>query len=587
MLTSDQLDALTEPIVALYEEYAQSVIRDIARRLAGLDFARPTAAWQMQRMIESGKVYETAIEELSKVTGKSEAELKKMFEAAGVKSLKFDDDLYRKAGLNPLPLNLSPSMVQVLAAGLQKTEGLIRNLTMTTVASAQELFIDAADLAYMQVTSGAFDYNSAIRQAVKELAAKGLQVVHFSGRRDQVDVAMRRSVLTGVSQTTGQLQMMRAEEMDAELLVVSAHIGARNTGDGPANHESWQGRIYRRVGMDEKYPNFVEMTGYGTKEGLLGINCRHQFYAWYEGISPLPEDPAIYQKNVTYNGKEMSVYEATQKQRAIERKIRYWKQQKGALEASGQDASAETVKVKQYQAEMRDFIKQMNAQQPEVGKDEAPFVWYRQPERERVVLSENKSATVPNVPQPNSSPVPPAGSVQTLVSQLDYYEKMSFKQSYETAVVLDNSGNLVLKKDGNSNAVTFDPNEISKLTGNIITHNHPAGWTFPDSNPRHAGNSFSSHDIFLAVDSQVAAMRVISPKYIHTLEPGPTGWPVTFLVKKVWAKVDDEVEKEFRANVTRGIMTLEEAEAAHFHTVTERIAIQLGMIYNRVEHHWK
>ena len=59
MLTADQLDALTDPILELYERYQQSVINDISRRLAGLDFARPTAAWQMQRATESGKVSRT------------------------------------------------------------------------------------------------------------------------------------------------------------------------------------------------------------------------------------------------------------------------------------------------------------------------------------------------------------------------------------------------------------------------------------------------------------------------------------------------------------------------------------------------
>ncbi|MCC6148345.1 MAG: hypothetical protein IT308_12365 [Anaerolineaceae bacterium] len=160
--------------------------------------------------------------------------MRKLFEAAGVRSIQFDDMIYKRAGLKPLPLNLSPAMAQVLAAGLRKTQGVVRNLTMTTAIAAQNAFIDAADLAYLQVSSGAFDYISAIRNAVKDVASKGLPVINYaSGRKDQLDVAVRRTVLTGVSQTAGNLQLARAQEMGQDLVEVSAHIGARNIGEGP------------------------------------------------------------------------------------------------------------------------------------------------------------------------------------------------------------------------------------------------------------------------------------------------------------------------------------------------------------------
>jgi hypothetical protein len=380
MLTAAQFDSLLVPITDLYEQYNQSVINDIARRLASLDMTS-SAAWQMQRLIESGKTYESAISELSKITGKSEAVLKEMFAKAGVKSLAFDDRIYKAAGLNPLPLNLSPAMQNVLISGLQKTGGIVRNLTMTTASSAQQAFLNAADLAYLQVSSGSMSYDQAIRAAIKDVAKNGLNTIQYaSGHVDQLDVAMRRTVLTGVTQTTGKLQTTRADELDVDLIAVSAHIGARNTGTGPANHASWQGKVYSRTGSTKKYPNFAEVTGYGTGAGLCGWNCRHSFYPFYPGISENAYSKAdlnnMAKKQIEYNGKKISIYDATQVQRAIERKIRDYKRQVSALEAGNQDATAEGLKVKQYQSVMRDFIKQMNTQ-----KD---FTWYRQREREQI-----------------------------------------------------------------------------------------------------------------------------------------------------------------------------------------------------------
>ena len=232
MLTSDQFDAFVDPVMRLYNDYETSVIEDIARRLKNLDFA--SAAWQVQRLTESGALYNDVLKKLAKLTGQSEAAIAETLKKAGVTAIKFDDAIYKAAGLNPLPLNMSPAMVQAFKAALEKTNGVINNLTKTTVLNAQQTFIKAADLAYYQVSTGAMSYDQAIRAAVKKLAADGLDVVDYaSGHRDKIDVAMRRAVLTGVAQTANTLQMTRADEMCIYLFAVSAHIGARNTGTGP------------------------------------------------------------------------------------------------------------------------------------------------------------------------------------------------------------------------------------------------------------------------------------------------------------------------------------------------------------------
>ena len=352
MLTFDQLNTLSGPIIDILERFQLSVIRDIARRLVKLNFA--SAAWQVQRLTESGLLYEQVLEELSKLTGQSEAVLRQTFQNAGVTAIKFDDAIYRAAGLSPIPLRLSPAMLNTLMAGLEKTNGIIRNLTMTTAISAQNSFINAADLAYLQVSTGAMDYNSAIRAAVKDVANQGLSAISYVGRKDQIDVAMRRTVLTGINQTVGKLTETRADEMGADLVQTSAHIGARPT------HQIWQGKIFSRSGTHKKYPNFVEETGYGTVTGLSGINCRHSFYVFFEGISENAyKDLTEYEgKPVTYNGKEITFYDATQKQRYIEREIRKAKREASALEAAGLDNTNELAKVKSMQASMRDFIKQ-------------------------------------------------------------------------------------------------------------------------------------------------------------------------------------------------------------------------------------
>lgn len=267
MLTADYLDALPESYLKLYRSFEDSIIQDMARRIAKMDMSSATA-WQFQRLNEAGSLEDFMYEELAKLTGQSEAVLRHKMEAAGVETLKFDDAIYEAAGKHPLPLSASPAMQQILTAGWQKTNGAMRNLTLTTVLDIQNVFIDAVDKAYLQVATGTLDYNTAIKRTIKQIARDGLSVVNFaSGRRDHIDVAARRAILTGVSQTAAQLQMNRADDMGCDLVQTSAHGGAR------PSHQLWQGKVFSRSGTHAKYPNFVQSTGYGTGPGLCGWNC--------------------------------------------------------------------------------------------------------------------------------------------------------------------------------------------------------------------------------------------------------------------------------------------------------------------------
>jgi hypothetical protein len=103
----------------------------------------------------------------------------------------------------------------------------------------------------------------------------------------------------------------------------------------------------------------------------MGINCRHTFFPFFEGISEnayseetLTED--YNDQTVTLDGQEVSQYQASQVQRGIERKIREWKREAGALEAAGLENASEVAKVKEWQAQMRDFIKQTKLQRQRV-----------------------------------------------------------------------------------------------------------------------------------------------------------------------------------------------------------------------------
>ena len=92
-----------------------------------------------------------------------------------------------------------------------------------------------------------------------------------------------------------------------------------------------------------------------------GWNCRHSYRPFFPGYEPdySEDDLKEYTEKVcTYNGKELTEYEASQQQRYFERGIRRWKREYTAMDAAGLDTTQADVKLKQWRAKEADFLRQ-------------------------------------------------------------------------------------------------------------------------------------------------------------------------------------------------------------------------------------
>lgn len=357
MLTPKQLEHCPDGMVELYAQLESDILADMARRIATYDYFIPSAQWQFEKQKELGNLSKDIIKTLSRATGKSEDELRRLMSQAGAEALAADDEIYRTAGKEPPPVNQSKALLAVLNAAYKKNDKLFKNLTKTTARTATGQFEAALDRAHLQIMSGAFDQNTAIRNAVKNLSKQGIGAVKYpSGHTDTIEAAVRRATVTGVNQTCIQLQLARAEEMGCDLVETTAHGGAR------PEHAVWQGRVFSLSGEHGKYPDFYKSTGYGTGAGLGGWNCRHSFSPFFEGISKPAYSKAELKdyeaKKYSYNGVKMTEYEASQKQRYIERQKRRWKRENAAMAAAGLDTSESAAKIAKWSAIEKDFCRQ-------------------------------------------------------------------------------------------------------------------------------------------------------------------------------------------------------------------------------------
>ena len=320
MLSPEELLRVVETMYPLLDELNAWITNDLIRRLMARmgrqeDLAlTATDQWQLQLYKEAGGHYEALRQEIRKWTQQTDAEIAAIFEDAGIKAWAWDDAFYVSQGMESTPLLKSERLMAVLEDAYRRTGGEIRNFTQSAVTASQQHFIQVCDKAHLKVLSGAQSYSSAVAEAVQELATDQAIVQYASGHVDTIETAVLRAVRTGTAQASGAMSIQGMEERGWDVILVSAHLGARygDGGENASNHAWWQGKLYSRTGATPDLPLF-DVTGYGTGEGLCGWNCRHSFGPGNVGHNP-------------YEGfdseENAKAYDLSQKQRDMERAIR-------------------------------------------------------------------------------------------------------------------------------------------------------------------------------------------------------------------------------------------------------------------------
>ncbi len=346
MLTEQDFIRIEKQANSIYNNLELQIIEEIATRIANFGYANTVVINDLRIAQEIGYLYEDIIKLVAEHNNTTIEEVNRIFYEAGEKSLKLDDKIYKEAGLQPLPLKQDESIKQIMNATILRTSNNLQNLAMTTANTAQTQFYNAINNAYMYVSTGVKSYTSAIIDEIRKLSNQGATIEYPSGAKRSLESAVRMNIITAVNQNCGKLQELRADEMGWDLMEITAHSGAR------PEHAKWQGKVVSRSGK-KGYLSLKDI-GYGDATGFKGINCRHDWYPYYKGSARTYSNEQLKEwreEEVTYNGKKISKYDATQKQRLLERKIRQNKKDLKAQQAI-LTSNDENIDIKQVKDEI-------------------------------------------------------------------------------------------------------------------------------------------------------------------------------------------------------------------------------------------
>lgn len=513
--TPELLDALPEDLAELFRALELVLLDEICSRLKAADELNEVTVQDIRALRSHGIDLKEIKKAIRKTSGISETKLNKLLDDVVDRNQQYYTGLVDLAHVTQPETLVS---VEDTWAIYEQTKQTMRNITRSmgflvdagrTMLPPAKAYQWALDNAVMQVQSGAINYNQAIKTAVKQLAGSGLKVVDYeSGHRDQIDVAARRAVMTGVSQICAKYTEQSAEYLETPYFEVSAHAGARDKpGPSPwSSHKDWQGKVYS-IRTGDIYPSVYEVCGLGAVDGLEGANCRHRRFPWVEGVSERTYTDEQLEHiddglGCTYDGKTYTAYEATQMQRRVEREIRKLKREKAAYKAAGlhEDETAVNIRLRRLNAKYKAFS-------AEAGLPE-------QPERMRIYNATPISKSIKSTGNGNS--VSPGDPV--LVGTVDFSDKTATMKVLSDAekelADFDYEVNYSVTKDGkvwrvSGEATTVDLSAIpSTLNGSYSYHNHPREKTH---------YSFSAEDVAFFMDSKEELSIAFDDRFIYIM----------------------------------------------------------------------
>lgn len=330
MLTPNYLANVTDDLLELYQELEDEILRDIARRIKKANGLTATAERQAEVLIENGYSLEELEAKLKPYINDINIETENLIKNSSLKHYEDEKKAYKLANKQLIDLVDNPIAKKRIETCINRLIIGSGNITQSkgVVFQGKDVPLNVfykreLNKAVFKIGSGAFDNQSAIRKLVNELSNSGIKEINYmdSGRNYTLESSVKMTVRTALNQLTGDISLDNAKDMEQDLMEITAHAGAR------PSHSVWQGKIVSLSGQDG-YLNLDDIE-YGEVTGFQGANCRHNWYPFFKGISERQytekELKNIDPDPFEYEGKEYTYYEATQKQRQIERNIRKYK----------------------------------------------------------------------------------------------------------------------------------------------------------------------------------------------------------------------------------------------------------------------
>ena len=524
---------IAERVEAMYMNCSTQLILNIVRHLAsgkGLD----TAEWQLKKLSEMQSLTRESMEIIAANTGKRREAVEQAFrEVFGIGLADTEKVLQAavKAGkLMPVPsVEESEAMRQLLQAYIGQADdtlNLVNTVMLDSTLSRYRYYVNQIDmesqkkaaeilaklgatdeaglgtnLAYTQnvlntqstgVVTGAVARQKAVRDAIKDLAAKGITgFVDAGGHHWTPEAYVNMDIRTTAHNVAIEAQKQRSAEYGVSTFQISTHAGARPR---CAPYQGWicswdnSGGTVTDLYGKEYQVHPISDTSYTEAAGIFGVNCGHFPETFVDGFSV----PRYEELTPEQDERNKIEYAQSQQQRELEREIRQAKTEAASLAVADDKEAFQkaAAKVKEKQNDYKQFCEQ-TGRTPR--NDRTQVYAYNRSTSSKAVWSNRKN------PQP---PKPPKNVNQQLTTQ----QPPVVKSQYKVTTFTGTYGETIADRFAKGNETARKAWEKIIPDGGIVSDAHFAG------TPQFR---YIHDDILLDIGRDAANLRGVGCTFFH------------------------------------------------------------------------
>jgi hypothetical protein len=149
----------------------------------------------------------------------------------------------------------------------------------------------------------------------------------------------------------------------------------------------------------------------------------------------------------------------------------------------------------------------------------------------------------------------------------------------ESAILVDDSGNVIFEKQGDKNSFRLAESDLPKLKNAYLTHNHPHG------------RSFSEEDVRLLLSHEMQEIRAVGVQTVEGVEtryryimrrkdvPHVSPARASGLMRLDYAMANRGLVQEAQAAINAGGISVEQAIEWHHHTLWPRVITTMKSKY--------
>lgn len=358
MQDEEKLDKILERFYNRFNRYNTKVLEDLGNVIKQFDGLTPSQAHKLGQELKYSNNANDLLNELSRISGKSVKDINTLLDEVAKENMEFAE------AYNVKYTDQIKRYVQTIK---EETYGTFKDLSKTKnlgflykdkngkmiFKPFKKVYIDLIDEAVYNASSGAIDYQSAMRNTIKQLADSGIKIhrdktTYASEYTRRIDSSVRQAILTGIRKINLGVQERVGEQFGADGYEISAHFPCAD------DHLDIQGRQFTKEEYKELNNDLIRPIG--------ELNCTHFAFSIIMGVNlPSYTDKQLneYRENslekITYNGKTYTKYEATQVQRRLETEIRKQKDRQIIARASGNKNE-----IQQAQSKITQLTKEYN-----------------------------------------------------------------------------------------------------------------------------------------------------------------------------------------------------------------------------------